>query len=133
MAELKTQPTNASVADFIAGIVDEPRRRDCETILALMRGVTQTEPQMWGTAIVGFGQYHYQYESGRSGAWFRMGFSPRKANLTLYLAPGLAAHADLLPTLGKHTTGQSCLYIKKLADIHLPVLKTMLERVQQNG
>ena len=128
MAELKTRQNDQDVATFLNGIADEGRRRDCFTILELMKDVTGAEPRMWGDSIVGFGNYHYRYASGREGDWFVTGFSPRKQNLTLYLASGLGQHADLLQRLGKHTVGKGCLYIKRLDDIDLPTLRELVKR-----
>lgn len=127
MAELKTKLNNASVIKFLNGIKDEQTREDCFTIMALMQRITKAEPKMWGTSIVGFGTYHYKSESGREGDWFLTGFSPRKQNLTLYIMAGFAQHEALMQKLGKYKTGKSCLYIKGLADISLPMLKKLLQ------
>lgn len=126
MAELKTKKNNASVSTFLKSIPDEAKREDCEKILELMKSVTKSEPAMWGTSIVGFGQYSYKSKSGQEGEWFQCGFSPRKQNLTLYLMGGLKAQKELLAKLGKHKTSVGCLYIKRLSDIDLKVLKTMI-------
>jgi Domain of unknown function (DU1801) len=126
MAELKTKKNEASVAEFLQAIPDEQKREDSLTILALMQKATKAEPKMWGSSIIGFGDYHYQYASGREGDWFQLGFSPRKQNLTLYLLSGLEAQRDSLAKLGKHKTGKGCLYINKLADVDMKVLQTML-------
>lgn len=123
MAELKTKKNTASVDELIAHIQDPQTRNDCYAILKLMRDVSKEEPLMWGTSIVGFGQYHYKYASGREGDWFRAGFSPRKHNLTLYVLSGKIGEAPLLKKLGKHSTGKSCLYIKSLKDVDLNVIK----------
>lgn len=128
MAELKTKPTDQSVEAFLNGLSDEKKRQDSFTLLALMRQVTGSEPKMWGSSIIGFGDYHYTYASGRKGDWFLTGFSPRKQNLTVYLTAGFDQYEALLKQLGKHTTGKSCLYIKKLEDIDLPTLKTLIEQ-----
>ena len=128
MAELKTQKTDASVEAFLNSVADEGRKRDSFAVLDLMKQVSRAEPKMWGPAIVGFGQYHYKYESGRENDWFPIGFSPRKGNLTLYLTGGLESQADLLAKLGKHKTGKGCIYINKLADVDQSVLRQMLER-----
>lgn len=127
MAELKTQPTDASVQAFLDAIPDERKRQDAAAVLALMEEVTGDPPQMWGSSIVGFGRYRYKYATGRAGDWFLTGFAPRKQNLTLYLMAGFAQYEELMAKLGKHTTGQSCLYIKKLADIDLDVLRQLVE------
>jgi hypothetical protein len=126
MAELKTKATGASVTDFLGGIKDEQRRQDCETVLELMRKATKAEPKMWGTAIVGFGDCHYTYASGREGDWFLTGFSPRKQNLTLYVMGGYAKQGELLKQLGKHKLGGGCLYLNKLEDVHMPALKKLI-------
>ncbi len=126
MAELKTKPSGASVESFVHGIADEARRRDCVTLLELMRRVTGAEPEMWGSSIVGFGTYHYRYASGREGDWFVTGFSPRKRDLTLYIMAGFGDYDDLLARLGPHKTGKACLYVKRLADLDLDVLETLV-------
>lgn len=128
MAELKTQPTDASVEDFLNSIHDEKKRQDSFTILELMREVTQTEPKLWGASLVGFGRYHYRYASGHAGDSFLTGFSPRKQNLTLYIMAGFDQYAELLAKLGKYKTGKACLYIKKIEDVDLEVLKELIER-----
>ena len=128
MAEAKTKKTAASVDDFLAGISPEKKRADALAICELMKKVTKDEPKMWGTSIVGFGSYHYQYASGHEGDWPLVAFSPRKQNLTLYLMPGFESQDELLAKLGKHKTGKSCLYINTLDDIHLPTLKALIQR-----
>ncbi len=126
MAEAKTKPTGASVAAFLAAIPDEERRRDCRTVAKLMEAATGAKPVMWGTRIVGFGTYRYRHESGREGDWPVIGFSPRKNDLTLYIMPGFARYADLLGRLGRHKTSESCLYLRKLADVDLEVLEAIV-------
>ena len=128
MAELKTKPNEQSVEAFLNGIEDEKKRQDCFTVLEIMKQITKAEPQMWGTSIVGFGTYHYKYESGREGDWLVAGFSPRKQNLTLYIMAGFSRYDELLSKLGKFTTGKSCLYIKKIEDIDLPTLKELIKQ-----
>lgn len=128
MAELKTQKNAASVTDFLNSVADEQRRKDAFAVLALMREAAQAEPSMWGDGIVGFGSYHYKYASGQEGDWFPIGFSPRKQNLTLYIMGGFEQHADLLAKLGKHKLGKGCLYVNKLADVDLKVLKELITR-----
>ncbi len=128
MAELKTRPSDQSVEEFLNSIPDTPRRQDAFTLLKLMRQVTKAEPRMWGSSIVGFGSYHYRYESGREGDWFLAGFSPRKQNLALYLMAGFEQYGDLLESLGKYKTGKSCLYIKRLEDVHLATLKKLVRQ-----
>ena len=126
MAELKTKATNASIVKFLNSIQDEHRRQDCFAVLELMRKATRAEPKLWGSSIIGFGDYHYVYDSGREGAWFLAGFSPRKQNLTLYLMGGFPQYEALLKKLGKHKTGKACLYINKLQDVDLPTLRTLV-------
>jgi hypothetical protein len=126
MAQLKTQRNDASVEDFVNSEPDETKRQDSFAILDLMRDVTGEEPAMWGTSIVGFGSYRYQYASGREGEWPLVGFSPRKRNLTLYIMSGFEGYDSLLSRLGKHKTGKSCLYINKLADVDLATLRELV-------
>jgi len=128
MAELKTKPNEQSVEAFLNSVEDEKKRQDCLTILEMMKQITKAEPQMWGTSMVGFGTYHYKYESGREGDWFVAGFSPRKQNLTLYIMAGFSRYDELLSKLGKFKTGKSCLYIKKLEDVDLPTLKELIKQ-----
>ena len=126
MAELKTKPTNASVEKFLNQVADETRREDCFKVLKMMEEITGEKPKMWGPSIVGYGSYHYKYASGQEGDWPIAAFSPRKQDLTLYLLPGFQEHADLMQQLGKHRTGKSCLYIKRLSDVHVPTLKKLI-------
>ena len=126
MAENKTQRTDASVEEFLNTIPDETRRKDAFVILDLMRQATGAEGKMWGSSIVGFGERHYHYASGREGDWFVVGFSPRKQAMTLYLSYGDIQKFSLLSKLGKHKTGKGCLYINKLADVDLAVLKELI-------
>jgi hypothetical protein len=126
MAELKTKRNDQSVDEFLNRVEDKKKREDCFAILHLMKEVTSTEPGMWGNSIVGFGSYHYKYESGREGEWFLTGFSPRKQNLTLYIMSGFTRYNELLKKLGKYKTGKSCLYIKKLEDIDIRILKELV-------
>lgn len=128
MAELKTIPTKLSVDKFLKGIKDEQKRADCYEILVLMKKATKAQPKMWGTSIVGFGNYHYVYESGREGDWFIAGFSPRKQNLTLYMMGGFSQFEDLMKKLGKHSTGKGCLYINKLEDVDTKVLREIITK-----
>ncbi len=128
MAELKTRPTGASVADFIASVADPRRREDCETMVRLMQEVTGRPPEMWGESIVGFGRYAYKYASGWTGEWMATGFSPRKDNLTLYIMSGFDELADLMARLGKYKTGKGCLYVKRLSDVDLGVLRELVAR-----
>lgn len=130
MSELKTKATSASVSAFIDRIDDPSRRRDCKTLLKMMKKATKAQPKMWGSSIIGFGDHHYKYDSGREGDWFRAGFSPRKDALTLYLISGLGwpDQRDLMSKLGKHKTGKGCLYIKQLSDVDVKVLERLIER-----
>ena len=128
MAANKTQSTSADVEAFLSGIADAARQADCRELAAMMQQVAGEAPVMWGASMVGFGRYRYQYESGRSGEWFLLGFSPRKTDLTLYLMSGFDDQSDLMANLGKYKIGKSCLYIKTLADIDPLALKTLLER-----
>ena len=125
--ELKTQANDASVTDFLASVEPERRRRDALVIRDMMARITGCPPRMWGSSIVGYGSYHYKYESGREGDWFLTGFSPRKQSLTLYIMSGFSRYDALMKKLGKHTTGKSCLYIKKLEDVDLDVLRELIE------
>ena len=127
MAENKTKPTAVSVAAFLEACTDEARRTDAKALAKLMQKVTGKEPTMWGPSIIGFGNYHYVYESGREGDNLVVGFSPRKAANVLYGAIGFDGAEALLAKLGKHTTGKGCLYIKKLADVDMKVLETLVE------
>jgi Domain of unknown function (DU1801) len=127
MAELKTTANDTSVDNFLGLIQNEQIRQDCRTIAQIMQKATNTKPKMWGSNIVGFGSYHYKYASGREGNWMLIAFSPRKQNITLYINQGLEQYGELLSSLGKHSCGKSCLYIKKLADIHLPTLEKLIQ------
>lgn len=127
MAEPKTKINDASVEEFIANVADENARKDCEIISEMMRKASGSEPKMWGTAIIGFGTYHFKYASGREGDWMRIGFSPRKQSLTLYIMNGFDRFEKLMAKLGKHKTGKSCLYIKRLSDIDIDVLKELIK------
>ena len=128
MAELKTKKTIASVEKFLNNVADEQRREDCFRLVEIMKAETKAEPAMWGTSIVGFGRHQYKYESGRELEWFLVGFSPRKQDLTLYIMGGLERYPSLTKKLGKHKTGKSCLYIKKLEDVDLPTLKQLIKQ-----
>ncbi|MBP7570207.1 MAG: DUF1801 domain-containing protein [Acidobacteria bacterium] len=125
MAENKTRPTRQSVASFLRALPEE-RRADCRILADMMKELTGADGRMWGSAIVGFGDYHYKYASGREGDWFLTGFSPRKNDLTVYVMAGLDGYAEQLARLGKHKAGKSCLYLKRLADIDLGVLRAIL-------
>jgi len=126
MAELKTKQTTASVEDFINAVKDENVREDCWAVVKLMQDITKAEPKMWGPSIVGFGLYTYRYASGKTGDWMLTGFSPRKQNLTLYVMPGFDGYDELMDKLGNFTCGKSCIYVKRLSDLHLPTLKKLI-------
>ncbi|MFN8470299.1 MAG: DUF1801 domain-containing protein [Caldilineaceae bacterium] len=126
MAELKTKPNDGDVEAFLATVPDAQRRSDSLVLLDLFRAVTGEPAKMWGTAIVGFGDSHYAYASGREGDWFVTGFSPRKQNLTLYCMGGYAPHGEVLARLGKHKLGKGCLYINRLQDVDLDVLRELI-------
>ena len=128
MAELKTVPTGADVEAFLSAVPDEGRRADARVVHDLLARITGEKAEMWGDSIVGFGRQHLHYASGRELEWIVIGFSPRKANTTLYLPDGPGAHADLLARLGKHTTGRGCLYVKRLTDVDMTVLEDLLTR-----
>ena len=128
-AELKTKPTQVSVAEFIAAVPDPRRRDEAAVVDAMHRRVTGCEPKLWGPSIIGYGSYHYKYESGREGTMCRGGFSPRKAAMTVYLMGNYCNHQDqadeLFVRLGKHKVGKSCLYINKLDDVDPAVLERL--------
>ena len=126
-AEIKTKETEASVEDFLSGVEDERVRADCRKIAELMSEATGAPPKMWGANIIGFGKQHLKYASGRELDWLIVGFSPRKANLTLYLSSGEAWNENLLSKLGKHKTGMGCLYFKRLSDVDESVLKRLID------
>jgi hypothetical protein len=128
MAEMKTKLTGQSVEDFLNQLPDEKKRKDSFLLLETMQQAAQAEARMWGDAIIGFGDYHYKYESGRENDWFQVGFSPRKQNLALYLMGGYHQDEDLLAKLGKIKPSKGCMYINNIEDIDLAVLKTLIER-----
>ena len=128
MAELKTKQNEQDVYEFLDGVSNETRKNDSYKVLELMQTATGVEPKMWGNSIVGFGSYHYKYASGREGDWFLTGFSPRKQSLTLYIMPGFDEYEALLEELGKHKIGKSCLYINKLEDVDISVLRKLVEK-----
>ena len=123
-AEVKTKKNEASVEGFLNTIQDEEIRKDCFEIARMMKKATKKDPKMWGSSIIGFGEYHYKYASGREGDTMQIGFSPRKQNITLYILSG--TESPLLKKLGKHTTGKYCLYIKKLADVDKKALQELI-------
>lgn len=126
MSENKTQANDASVIKFLTEVTPDQKRQDAFTILEMMERLSGYQAKMWGDSIVGFGEYHYKYDSGREGDAMRIGFSPRKANLSLYIITGFEHHKDLLEALGKHKTSKSCLYINHLKDINLKVLEQLI-------
>ena len=133
MAELKTKKNKSSVMNFISSIDHEGKRKDAMEILEMMRKITGEQPKMWGSSIIGFGDLHYKYASGREGDWFKCGFSPRKANISMYLMQcDISRAQDLLDQLGKHKTGKGCLYINKLADINKEILKIIIKESYEN-
>ena len=125
--ELKTKVNDADVIAFLESVEDPMRREDSLAMLDIMSEVTGEEPQMWGKSIVGFGSYHYVYASGQEGDWMAIGFSPRKQSLTLYIMSGFKAYDELMAKLGKYKTGKSCLYIKKLEDVDMDVLRKLIK------
>lgn len=128
LAEIKTRQTESSVEDFIGKLLDEQKRADCLTILKLMKKATKEEPKMWGASMIGFGKLRYKSPaSGREVDWFKIGFAPRKANISLHLILDVKQQAAMLEKLGKHKTGLGCLYINKLADVDVKVLEALIE------
>ncbi|MGK2863289.1 MAG: DUF1801 domain-containing protein [Chitinophagaceae bacterium] len=128
-AEIKTKETNASVEDFINGLKDEQQRKDSFQLVSLMEKVSREKPKMWGSSLIGFGIKRYKSpKTGREVDWFKIGFAPRKSNLSLHLVLDLETHADALIKLGKHKTGVGCLYINKIDDIDLKVLETLIQK-----
>jgi len=132
MAGNKTKKTNVSPAAFIAKVANEQQRKDAKELVAMMREITGEPPKMWGPSIVGFGTYHYVYESGREGDMCLTGFSPRKPNLVLYIGDAIQDTA-IMSKLGKHTTGKGCLYIKKLDDVDRDVLRALLKKAVKDA
>lgn len=130
-AELKTKENSGDINKFLLSVDNEQKRNDSFVLLELMKKITKEEPKMWGDSIIGFGNYHYKYESGREGDWFLCGFSPRKQNLSIYLMCNFDGLEDLLTDLGKYKKSVGCLYIKKLEDINIKVLEKMIKRAIQ--
>jgi Domain of unknown function (DU1801) len=126
MAKNKTQATSADVTAFIDAVADETQRADAHVIAAMMARLSGEPPKMWGPSIIGFGSYHYKYDSGREGDTLRIGFSPRKGQTVLYLPGIISGQAGLLARLGKHKEGKGCLYIKRLSDVDMAVLEEMV-------
>ena len=127
MSQNKTRPNTTSATSFLDSVEDEIQRRDSHTLNRIMKGITGEEPVMWGPSIIGFGSYHYKYDSGREGDMMLTGFSPRKQSLSLYIMAGFTKYEALLQKLGKHKTGKSCLYIKRLLEINVDVLKELIK------
>ena len=127
MTEIKTKQTDENVTKFLNTILDETKRKDCFEIVEMMKQVTGLPPKMWGPAIIGFGSYHYKYESGHEGDMCIIGFSPRKQNITLYVKSAAEETKALLEKLGKHKTGKGCLYLNKLSDVNTDVLKKIIK------
>ena len=127
-ADNKTKPTNVSVTCYLASIAHDRKRQDAMAINSMMRRLTGVVPKMWGNAIIGFGNTHYKYASGREGDWFLVGFASRKANLVFYIVPGFDKYSMLLKRLGKFKIGKSCLYINKLTDIDMKVLEQLVAK-----
>jgi hypothetical protein len=127
MTENKTQATQQSVAGFLQGVEHPTRRADAQMLNTMFQDITGWKPRMWGPTMIGYGSYHYTYDSGRSGDFLATGFSPRKSNLSIYIMPGYADFRDILARLGKHKIGKSCLYINKLADIEMDVLQELVQ------
>lgn len=131
MATLKTQPNSSSIDEFINGIEEQQKKEDSFTLLKLFEEWTHQSPKMWRDSIIGYGSYHYLYDSGREGDWFLTGFSPRKRNLSLYIMPGFERYDNLMEKLGKYRTVKSCLYVRRLADINLNVLQELISQSVQ--
>lgn len=127
MADNKTKPTDITAEAFLGDVEPERKREEARALDALFRRVTGWAPVMWGPSMIGYGRYHYRYETGREGDMLATGFSPRKARHSIYILPGYADYSEILSRLGKHATGKSCLYINKLADIDLDVLAELIK------
>jgi hypothetical protein len=126
MAELKTKKNDGSISEYLQAIEDPERKADCQNIYDLMAEITGDDGSLWGDSIVGFGSYHYKYDSGREGDWFITGFSNRKQQISLYIMSGFKRYEELMSNLGKHKTGKSCLYVKRLSDIDLDILEDLI-------
>ncbi len=126
MAQNKTIPNSASVTAFLDAVEDQQKKEDSYVLLDLMKEITGKEPVMWGPSIIGFGSYHYKYDSGREGDMLLTGFSPRKQNLTMYIMSGFKRYDSLMQKLGKYKTGKSCLYVKRLSDVDMEVLTELI-------
>jgi len=126
-AKNKTVETDGSVMDFINSVDHEKRKEDAKKVLSMLKDITGSPAKMWGNSLIGFGNYHYKYESGREGDFFKAGLSPRKTALTIYIMAGFERFEELMAKLGKYKTGKSCLYIKKLEDVDEEVLKELMQ------
>lgn len=126
--ELKTQKNDGNVGKFLDSVDNEQRKKDAKAVTKIITEITGEKPVMWGSSIIGFGTYHYKYASGRENDWMRIGLSPRKQNLTLYIMDGFSDYSKLLGKLGKHKTGKACLYINKLEDVNMNVLEEMIKK-----
>lgn len=126
MAENKTKPTSVAVSDFLATVSDLTQRADSYVLIDMMKEITNHDPLMWGTSIIGFGNYHYKYDSGREGDTVLTGFSPRSKNIAIYILAGFERYPEILATLGKYKTAKSCLYIKRLSDVNLNSLRQLI-------
>ena len=133
MSDNKTRPTTDDVSAFLDSVEDDAKRADAHRVSELMGSISGEPPVMWGSSIVGFGTYHYRYDSGREGDAPAVGFSPRKANLTLYITGGFEEHADVLERLGKHKLGKGCLYIKRLSDVDESALSDLIRVSLENA
>lgn len=128
MAELKTKATELDPREILETVDSDEKRQDCFWLLEQMEELSGAPAKMWGESMIGFGTYHYVYDSGREGDWFEVGFAPRKQNLVVYIMPGFIEYDDLLSQLGKYKTGKSCLYIKKLSDVNREVLRDLIDQ-----
>jgi len=129
---VKTKPNNLNVTDFLESIEDNQKKLDSYELLKMLEQSTGATAKMWGDTIIGVGEYHYKYESGREGDWFKVGFSPRKQAITLYLTYDLEQEAELLKALGKHKIGKACLYIKRLADVDKEILQKLIDKTAKS-
>lgn len=128
MAELKTKVTELDPREFLDALEPDEKRQDCFWLLEQMEELSGSPAKMWGESMIGFGSYHYVYDSGREGDWFEVGFAPRKQSLVVYIMPGFSTYDDLLSQLGKYKTGKSCLYIKKLSGVNREVLRDLIDQ-----
>ena len=126
MSELKTKKNDGNVDDFLNSLDNEKKKKDSFIILEMMKEITQEDPVMWGESMIGFSEYQYKYKSGREGKWFKIGFSPRKQNITLYLMSGFKGKDEILSRVGKYKTGKGCFYINKIEDVDIDVLKELM-------